>query len=102
MKSEISLVEKMGLWTVSQEPYRLPYIAAMLMIQSCVLVPASLYSMRAAGGGDFQLGIIVSFSMLVVTLNLAAQPTKITLPVFAINIVVVLLLTIYNVLTVLI
>lgn len=101
MKVELSIFEKMQLWVVSREAYRLPFIAGMLMIQTSVLIPMSLYSMHAAGGGNIQLGVIVCFSMLVVTLILAAQPTKITIPVFMISAITLLLITIINVLTIL-
>lgn len=101
MKANLSILENFEAWVVSRETYRLPFIAGMLMFQTCIMVPLSLYLMRAAGGGDIQLGIIVCFSMLVVTLNLAAQPTKITIPVFVISTIVLILMTIINVFTVL-
>lgn len=101
MKSELSIFKKMETWVVSREEYRLLFLAGMLIIQTCIMIPMSLYAMRAADGGDIQLGIIVVLSMLVVTLNLAAQPTKITIPVFVLSAVILFLLTIINVLTIL-
>lgn len=69
-------------WATDQEFYRLGYLVAMLLFQTCILVPFGLWALTVNGGGSIQLGILVVSSFIVVASNLAALSTKYTIPIF--------------------
>jgi len=75
-------------WCKGQEKNRLGWIATILAIHGCALTPITLF-MIYLGGNDmtFWALAISAMGMSLVT-NLAALPTKITIPVFALSVLV--------------
>ncbi len=88
-------------WAEAQEFYRLPFLVGMILFQGCVTAPFSLWAMHVAGGGDYQLTAIVLLTFAILTSNLSAQPTKITIPIFTVSTLILLAMTIVNVFTIL-
>ncbi len=77
-----SVLQMFNEWTISQEFYRMPYVAAMLIIHGSVVIPVYLWAMHLSGdnGAHFILLTVLTFCILIS--NLAAMPTKITIPIY--------------------
>jgi hypothetical protein len=75
-------------WCGNQEEDRLLWLAISLTIHGCILAPLAILAVMLAGNalGLFML-VIISMGMSLVA-NLAAMPTKITIPVFALSILI--------------
>ena len=81
-----SIVKKFINWCTGQEENRLGWLGGILAIHGCVLTPITLFAVILSGT-NFALYIttLVAMAMAVVT-NLAAMPTRITIPVFIFSI----------------
>jgi len=75
-------------WCRNQEEDRLFWLAISLTIHGCILVPIAILAVMLAGNalGLFML-VLISMGMSLVA-NLAAMPTKITIPIFALSILI--------------
>lgn len=75
---------------------RLGVMAFVLLVQTCVIVPATLLTISMNGNNvvEFAIMAILSFSILVSLL--ADMPSKIILPVFAFSTIVHLLIILIN------
>ena len=75
-------------WCKNQEQERLLWLAISLTVHGCILVPLSIVAVMLAGNALalFML-VIISMGMSLVV-NLAAMPTKITIPVFAFSVLI--------------
>jgi hypothetical protein len=75
-------------WSRNQEENRLLWLAFSLTIHGCILAPIAILAVMLAGNALvlFML-VIISMGMSLVT-NLAAMPTKITIPIFALSILI--------------
>jgi hypothetical protein len=82
-----SVFTKFMNWCAGQETYRLGWLGAILAIHGCVLTPITLFAVILSGTNfAFYMTTLVAMAMAVVT-NLAAMPTRITIPVFILSIV---------------
>jgi hypothetical protein len=83
-----SLVAQFFSWCQGQEPFRFGWLAIILAVHGCVLTPITAMAI-AVGGNDIVLwfAAISAMAMALVT-NLAAMPTKVTIPVFFLSIVI--------------
>ncbi|MEL7146111.1 MAG: hypothetical protein AAFO69_07060 [Bacteroidota bacterium] len=84
-------------WSDNMQFYRIPTIAAMIMVQGCILVPMVLFTM-SAGAANVEVPVMTISTFLIVTLNLADMPTKITIPVFSATTLIALGLFFFNIL----
>jgi hypothetical protein len=86
--SSVSIFSKFSAWCAGQEKYRLGWLGAILAIHGCALTPITLFAVVLTGT-NFALYIatLVAMAMAVVT-NLAAMPTKVTIPVFFLSVVI--------------
>ena len=86
--SSPSLFSKFITWCRGQEKYRLGWLGGILAIHGCVLTPITLFAVVLTGT-NFALYIatLVAMGIAVVT-NLAAMPTKITIPVFFLSVLI--------------
>lgn len=75
-------------WAKNQENNRLLWLGVILVAHGCVLTPITVMAVLLAGTNLtlFVLALI-AMGMSLVT-NLAAMPTKITIPVFALSILI--------------
>ena len=80
------------IWTNNQEKYRLGWLAAILTLHGCFLTPLTILFVVISGNNIFLfVTAIVAMVMCLIT-NLAALPTKITIPVFLLSILIDILL----------
>jgi hypothetical protein len=90
-----SFFAKFITWSKSQEENRLLWVGISLTLHGCVLAPVTIFAVMLAGNSMFLFMLpIITMGATLVT-NLAAMPTKITIPVFLLSILidVVVLLT---------
>lgn len=75
-------------WCTDQNGDRLLWIGIILAAHGCILTPVTAMAVFATGGSfALFMSAMVAMAMALVT-NLAALPTKYTLPVFAFSILV--------------
>ncbi|HET9825361.1 MAG TPA: hypothetical protein VFP87_08505 [Chitinophagaceae bacterium] len=75
-------------WCKSQEKNRFGWLALSLATHGCIITPLVVFFITVTGN-DFTLWIAAMLAMgVTLIVNLAAQPTKITIPVFFLSIVV--------------
>ena len=83
-----SIFSKFTNWCVSQESYRLGWLAGILAIHGCALTPITLFAVVLSGTNlALYISALVAMGLAVVT-NLAAMPTKITIPAFLLSVVI--------------
>jgi hypothetical protein len=81
-----SLLSQFITWCNGQEKYRFGWLAIALTLHGCVLAPITVLSI-ALGGNNFVFwGIAIGAIAMPLVVNLAAMPTKITIPVFFLSI----------------
>ena len=83
-----SLLAKFFQWCTTQNENRLLWLGVILAAHGCILTPVTAMVVLATGGNFtlFMLAII-AMAMALVT-NLAAMPTKYTLPVFTLSVLI--------------
>ena len=75
-------------WCKSQEPNRYGWLGISLGSHGCILTPITMFAIILSGNFIFfWIAAIVAMGMTLVT-NLAAMPTKITIPVFFFSILI--------------
>ena len=91
-------IEKTSLWTrfiqwsKDQEPNRFGWTAGILAGHGCIATPITLFAIILSGSNlAFFIAAIVAMMASLVT-NLAAMPTKVTIPTFFITLVIDLII----------
>ncbi|MDB5253106.1 MAG: hypothetical protein JWP27_2275 [Flaviaesturariibacter sp.] len=75
-------------WATRQETYHFGWIGAILALHGCVITPVTVLII-AFTGMNLALFITAMAAMgLALTTNLAAMPTKITIPAFFLSVLV--------------
>jgi len=89
-----SVITRFFRWCEGQQPNRLLWLGVAVSAQGCILAPATILAI-VLGGVSLPLFIaaIVAMAMVLVT-NLAALPTKITVPVFFFSILIDIVLVV--------
>jgi hypothetical protein len=87
-----SLFKQFIQWAESQEQNRIGWIAGILGGHGCIVTPITLFAIVLSGSNIilFSLAIVAMMASLVT--NLAAMPTKYTIPTFFITIVLDLII----------
>ena len=76
-------------WCNGQEKFRFGWVAAILAIHGCVLAPITVLAIALLGGNSMIFwGMLIGGMALSLIVNLAAMPTKITIPVFFFSILI--------------
>ncbi len=86
-------------WSEGKQYERLVYMAGMILIHGCITAPftlATIHFCRADSPNQF--AILAVLTMTIMTSNLAALPTKITIPTFIVSTGLLVLLNIANLL----
>lgn len=84
----ISLFKRFIAWCSGKEEERLLWQGIILGIHACVLTPVALLMAVLAGTGNYlYIPVIIAITINVIS-NLAALPTKITIPVFFFSILI--------------
>ena len=76
-------------WCNGQEKFRFGWVAAILAIHGCVLAPITVLAIALLGGNSMIFwAMLIGGMALSLIVNLAAMPTKITIPVFFFSILI--------------
>lgn len=75
-------------WSKGQESNRLLWLGLALGAHGCVLTPLTVLAVVLAGSSLPMLIIALIAMMMALVTNLAAMPTKITIPVFALSVII--------------
>ncbi|MEO6489533.1 MAG: hypothetical protein ABIO04_06305 [Ferruginibacter sp.] len=87
--SGANLISTSIAWCTAQEDSRLLWVGLGLTIHGCIITPLTVLTILITGSGLGLLGIAIAIVAMtaVLVVNLAALPTKITIPVFALSLV---------------
>lgn len=77
-----SAISTLFAWCTGQQEHRLLWTAIMLTLHGCILTPATVLIVAVTGVNMLLIGISVFAMTFVLISNLAALPTKYTLPIF--------------------
>ena len=83
-----SIVSKFMTWCQAQEKNRLGWVGLILAIHGCVITPITLFIIISAGNNIAFWGVAMGAMAMSLITNLAALPTKITIPVFFFSLIV--------------
>ena len=75
-------------WCTAQEEHRLLWTGIILALHGCVITPATVLIVAMTGVNMLLIGISVFAMTFVLISNLAALPTKYTLPTFVASLIV--------------
>jgi len=90
--TKVSVWKKFIDWCISQEKYRLGWLAAALTLHGCVLTIFTMFAVVLAGNHFMFWPFIIGGMGITLIVNLAAMPTKITIPVFFFSVLVDLMI----------
>lgn len=77
---------------------RLGVMAFVLLVQTCIVVPATLLSISINGNSSMDFILMAIFSFAILVSLLGDLPAKIILPLFAVSLLVYLTIILMNVL----
>jgi len=80
--TRISVWKKFINWCDSQEKYRFGWLGAALTLHGCILTILTMFAVILSGNHFIFWPFIIGAMGVTVVVNLAAMPTKITIPVF--------------------
>lgn len=83
-----SLWKKFINWCDSQEKYRFGWLATALTLHGCVLTILTMFAVVLAGNHFIFWPFVIGAMGITLIVNLAAMPTKITIPVFFFSVLV--------------
>jgi hypothetical protein len=83
-----SLVSSFTTWCTLQEPNRFVWLGVSLTVHGCFLTPLALYVIMMAGLNFVLFGMAIAAMGMVVVSQLAALPTKYTIPVFLLSLLI--------------
>ena len=92
--TKVSVWKKFINWCNSQEQYRLGWLAAAITLHGCVLTIFTMFAVVLAGNHFIFWPFIIGGMGITLIVNLAAMPTKITIPVFFFSVLVDLMIII--------
>ena len=84
-------------WSAGQENFRYGWLAIGLFSQGCLLAPITLLISNAAGNSMVSFCFAIAAMAAVLVVNLAAMPTKITVPVFFFSVLIDLVIIVSSV-----
>jgi hypothetical protein len=91
---KISLTSRFLTWCQAQEENRLLWLGIILFGHGCVITPLTLFSIMLAGNPVILWPFAIAAMTMSLVVNLAAMPTKITIPIFLFSLVIDLLVII--------
>lgn len=83
-----SWVQRFFAWCESQEKYRIGWLAAIIAAHGCIITPLTLISIILSGNNIIYWFMAMTAMGASLVTNLAALPTKITIPVFFFSIAI--------------
>ena len=92
--NKVSAWKKFIDWCDGQEKYRFGWLAAALTIHGCILTILTMFAVILAGNHFIFWPFVIGAMAITLICNLAAMPTKITIPVFFFSVIVDLVIII--------
>ena len=92
-----SLLTRFFDWAKAQQKYRLGWVAIILAVHGCALTPITVFFIYLGGNNMGLWSLVIGAMGMSVVTNLAALPTKITIPVFFLSILIDLVLIAWSV-----
>ena len=80
--AQVSPWKKFITWCIGQEKYRLGWLAAAIALHGCILTIITMFAVVLAGNHFIFWPFVIGAMGITLIVNLAAMPTKITIPVF--------------------
>ena len=77
-----SILSRFITWCNVQEKYRFGWLAIIVTVHGCILTPLTVLAIVSGGNNFVFWGIAISAMAMALIANLAAMPTKVTIPVF--------------------
>ena len=75
-------------WCKSQDQYRFGWLAAIIAGHGCLITPVTLFFIMIAGNSPIHWAFAIAAMGISLVTNLAALPTKFTIPVFFFSIII--------------
>ena len=69
-------------WCNGHEKYRLGWLAVIITVHGCILTPLTVLAIVSGGNNFVFWGIAIGAMAMALITNLAAMPTKVTIPAF--------------------
>ena len=92
-----SLVKKFITWCAAQETNRLGWLAAMLALHGCVFAPVTVAFLFLGGNQIIFWALVIGAMAMTLVSNLAAMPTKVTIPIFFLSLLIDFAVIVINV-----
>lgn len=86
--AKVSLWKKFIDWCEGQEKYRLGWVGASLTLHGCILTILTMFAVILSGNHFIFWPFIIAGMGATLVVNLAAMPTKITIPVFFLSVLI--------------
>jgi hypothetical protein len=83
-----SVLSQFFSWCRNQEPHRYGWLAAIIALHGCVFSPITVLMIALGGNNIILWGMAIGAMGMSLITNLAALPTRITLPVFFFSIMI--------------
>ena len=91
-----SLFSRFIAWCQGQEKFRFGWVASIIAIHGCVLAPITVLAITLGTNHMAYWGLAIGAMAIALVANLAAMPTKITIPVFFFSVLVDISLIVVN------
>jgi len=86
-EKQLSLFSRFIVWSDAQQGNRLLWLGLILSFHGCILTPLAVMAVLLAGTNLTLFMITIVAMGISLVSNLAAMPTKLTIPLFALSIV---------------
>jgi hypothetical protein len=86
--SGVSLLSKFIDWCRGQEEKRIQWVGVGLTLHGCLFTPLTFMTVALSGLNFFLLVPVMLAMLAVLIVNLAAMPTRVTIPVLAVSLIV--------------
>jgi len=91
-----SVLSRFITWCTDQEKFRFGWVAAIIAIHGCVLTPITVLAIALGTNHIAYWGVAIAAMAMALVANLAAMPTRITIPVFFFSVLIDILLIVIN------
>lgn len=83
-----SIIHRFTAWCHAQEKNRIEWLAIALVGHGCIITPLTLLFIMLTGNHMIFWPMAIAAISMTLVVNLAAQPTKVTIPVFFLGILI--------------
>ncbi|MBC7873259.1 MAG: hypothetical protein H7Y01_04645 [Ferruginibacter sp.] len=87
-ESKKSLISQFVAWCEGQEKNRLFWVAIIIVSHGCFITPLTVLAVTLAGNSMWLWSFAIAAMTMSLVSNLAAMPTKVTLPIFFLSLLI--------------